>query len=83
RRAHPGPGVRRQHSAARRLAKQNALRLVVETAEGQKTVTLSEDDVTCPLHEAVKTALATAGSTSAADTVYLKAGRKVAKIEGV
>ncbi|GAA2996718.1 tyrosine--tRNA ligase [Streptomyces drozdowiczii] len=70
-------------SAARRLAKQNALRLVVETAEGQKTVTLSEDDVTCPLHEAVKTALATAGSTSAADTVYLKAGRKVAKIEGV
>lgn len=70
-------------SAARRLAKQNGLRLVVETSEGQKTVPLSEEDVTRPLHEAVKTALAAAGNTTAADTVYLKAGRKVAKIEGV
>ncbi|MEU2251311.1 tyrosine--tRNA ligase [Streptomyces sp. NPDC019224] len=70
-------------SAVRRLAKQNALRIVVETAEGQKAVTLSEDDVTRPLHEAVKTALAAAGDTSGADTVYLKAGRKLARIEGV
>ncbi|WP_328900217.1 tyrosine--tRNA ligase [Streptomyces sp. NBC_00441] len=70
-------------SAARRLAQQKALRLVVETSEGQKTVTLSEDDVTRPLHEAVKTALAAAGDTTGANTVYLKAGRRLAKIEGV
>lgn len=67
-------------SAARRLAKQNGLRVVVETEGGdQQTATLSEDDITRPLHEAVTTALDSADLVGA---VYLKAGRKLARLEG-
>jgi tyrosyl-tRNA synthetase len=69
-------------SAARRLAKQNALRVVVETGEGQRTANLSEDDVVRPLRDAVATALEAAGLTGTTDPVYLKAGRKVARIDG-
>ncbi|MFF5334131.1 tyrosine--tRNA ligase [Streptomyces sp. NPDC013181] len=70
-------------SATRRLAKQNALRIVLDTEDGQKTEVLSEEDVTRPLHEAVEAARAAAGAPAGTGTVYLKAGRKVAKIEGV
>ncbi|MFE2639377.1 tyrosine--tRNA ligase [Streptomyces scopuliridis] len=70
-------------SAGRRLAKQNGLRVVVETEEGQRTVNLSEDDIVRPLHETVTAALSAADLVGVSDTVYLKAGRKVAKIDGV
>ena len=70
-------------SAARRLTRQNGLRVVVETEDGQITVTLSEDDITRPLHEAVTAALTAADLTWASHTVYLKAGRKIARIESV
>ncbi|MEU7149525.1 tyrosine--tRNA ligase [Streptomyces sp. NPDC045456] len=64
-------------SAARRLAKQNALRLVVEAPEGQQTLTLAESEVIRPLGEVLAEQLA--GLSGAA---YLKAGRKLAQLEG-
>lgn len=64
-------------SAARRLAKQNALRLVVEAPEGQQTLTLAESEVIRPLGEVLAERLA--GLSGA---VYLKAGRKLAQLEG-
>ncbi|GGN67358.1 tyrosine--tRNA ligase [Streptomyces albiflavescens] len=70
-------------SASRRLAKQNALRVVVETDEGQKTANLSEDDMARPLHESVTAALTAAGLAGTAGEIFLKAGRKVARIEGI
>ncbi|MFH8802192.1 tyrosine--tRNA ligase [Streptomyces sp. NPDC017936] len=70
-------------SAARRLAKQNALRVVLETDAGQQMANLAEGDVMRPLHDAVKDALAAAGLTPTPDNVYLKAGRKVARVDGV
>lgn len=62
-------------SAARRLAKQNALRLVVEGAEGQQTIVLAEGDVVRPLAEVLTEKLA-----GAEGTAYLKAGRKLAQL---
>ncbi|MFD1833002.1 tyrosine--tRNA ligase [Streptomyces desertarenae] len=67
-------------SAARRVAKQNGLRLVVETGQGQETVVLSEAEALRPLGEVVPEKLAEAGASG---TVYLKAGRKVAEVRGV
>ncbi|MGK5498203.1 tyrosine--tRNA ligase [Streptomyces sp. URMC 125] len=67
-------------SAARRVAKQNGLRLVVETGQGQETVVLSEAEALRPLGEVVPEKLAEAGASG---TVYLKAGRKVAEVKGV
>ncbi|UGY90646.1 tyrosine--tRNA ligase [Streptomyces gobiensis] len=67
-------------SAARRIAKQNGLRLVVETGGGQETVVLPEADALRPLAEVVPEKLAEAGVSG---TVYLKAGRKVAEIKGL
>ncbi|MFR9675475.1 tyrosine--tRNA ligase [Streptomyces sp. TR06-5] len=66
-------------SAARRLAKQKALRLVVETEEGQQTVVLPEADALRPLGEVVAEKLAEAGVEG---SVYLKAGRKLARVSG-
>jgi tyrosyl-tRNA synthetase len=66
-------------SAARRIAKQNGLRLVVETAEGQQAIVLPEADALRPLGEVVPEKLAGAGL---AGTVYLKAGRKIAEVRG-
>ncbi|WP_103529012.1 tyrosine--tRNA ligase [Streptomyces sp. SM12] len=64
-------------SAARRLAKQKALRLVVEReADGQTAVVLAESDALRPLAEVVDEQLAGAGATG----VYLKAGRKLARL---
>ncbi|MBB1252069.1 tyrosine--tRNA ligase [Streptomyces sp. OF3] len=67
-------------SAARRLAKQNALRLVVEAADGQHTIVLAEGEALRPLAEVVREKLAEAG---VGGTVYLKAGRKIAEIRGL
>ena len=69
-------------SAARRIAKQNGLRLIVETdGEGeQHAIVLPEADALRPLAEVVPEKLAEAGVSG---TVYLKAGRKVAQIHGI
>ncbi|HET6635836.1 MAG TPA: tyrosine--tRNA ligase [Streptomyces sp.] len=66
-------------SAARRLAKQNALRLVVETDAGQQTVVLPEADALRPLAEGLADKL---GEQATGGTVYLKAGRKLAELRG-
>ncbi|AZS71126.1 tyrosine--tRNA ligase [Streptomyces lydicus] len=66
-------------SAARRLAKQNALRLVVE-AEGegkQQTVVLAEADAARPLGEVLAEKLADSPGVA-----YLKAGRKLGRLDG-
>lgn len=62
-------------SAARRLAKQNALRLVIEAETGQETVVLAEADAIRPLGEVVAEKLAATPGTA-----YLKAGRKLAQV---
>ncbi|WP_059009484.1 tyrosine--tRNA ligase [Streptomyces specialis] len=67
-------------SAARRLAKQNGLRLVMETGGDQTSVVLPEADALRPLGEVVAEQLASAGGTP--DGIYLKAGRKLALIRG-
>lgn len=67
-------------SAARRLAKQNALKLVVETGSGQEAIVLPEADALRPLAEVVAEKLAAVGVSG---TVYLKAGRKIAEITGL
>ena len=68
-------------SAARRVAKQNGLRLIVETTESeQRKILLSEGDALRPLAEVVPEKLAAA---EASGTVYLKAGRKVAEVRGL
>ncbi len=69
-------------SAARRIAKQNGLRLVVETGDGgeQRAIVLPESDALRPLAEVVPEKLAEAGVSG---TVYLKAGRKIAQIHGL
>lgn len=69
-------------SAARRLAKQNGLRLVVEPEAGgkQQTVVLPEADALRPLGEVLPEKLAEAGLSG---TVYLKAGRKIAQVDGL
>ncbi|UNO42806.1 tyrosine--tRNA ligase [Streptomyces sp. MST-110588] len=64
-------------SAARRLAKQNALRLVVESDAGQETVVLSEAEAIRPLGEVLSEKLAALPGTT-----YLKAGRKLAQLQG-
>ncbi|MGH3314137.1 MAG: tyrosine--tRNA ligase [Streptomyces sp.] len=69
-------------SAARRIAKQNGLRLIVETDDegGQRSIVLPEADALRPLAEVVPEKLAEAG---VGGTVYLKAGRRVAEIRGL
>jgi tyrosyl-tRNA synthetase len=67
-------------SAARRLAKQNGLRLVVESDGGQRSLVLAEADTLRPLGEVVTHGLAPSGT--AAGGVYLKAGRKLARLVG-
>jgi tyrosyl-tRNA synthetase len=66
-------------SAARRVAKQNGLRLVVETEGGQESAVLSEAQAVRPLAEV----LAGAGLTADSGSVYLKAGRKIARLRGL
>lgn len=66
-------------SAARRLARQNGLRLVVEGDGGQRTTVLAEADALRPLGEVVTERLEAADT---AGDVYLKAGRKLARLRG-
>ncbi|AJZ85126.1 MULTISPECIES: tyrosine--tRNA ligase [Streptomyces] len=70
-------------SAARRVAKQNGLRLVIETEGGQESVVLPEAQAVRPLAEVVAETLEAAGVTAGSGTVYLKAGRKIAQVSGV
>lgn len=70
-------------SAVRRLAKQNGLRVVLETEAGQKMANLAESDVNLPLHKAITDALTAAGLEASAGSVFLKAGRNVARINGL
>ncbi|MCZ7413555.1 MULTISPECIES: tyrosine--tRNA ligase [unclassified Streptomyces] len=69
-------------SAARRLAKQNGLRLVIEPEGGgaQQTVVLPEADALRPLAEVAAERRAELGTRG---TLYLKAGRKVAEVRGL
>lgn len=69
-------------SAARRLAKQNALKVVVEPAGGGKQITavVGESEALRPLGEVVREKLAETGAEGA---VYLKAGRRVAAVRGL
>ncbi|WKX69649.1 tyrosine--tRNA ligase [Streptomyces sp. XD-27] len=68
-------------SAARRVAKQNGLRLVVDSADGQQNVVLTEAQAIRPLAEVVGEVLE-GGEFTDPGTVYLKAGRKIAEIGG-
>ncbi|WP_431045091.1 tyrosine--tRNA ligase [Streptomyces sp. P1-3] len=68
-------------SAARRVAKQNGLRLVVEAADGQQNVVLTEAQAIRPLAEVVGEVLES-GEFADPGTVYLKAGRKIAELSG-
>lgn len=70
-------------SAARRLAQQNGLRLVVETPAGQKVAQMSDGDISKPLRDVVMSALGVGDLADGAGVVYLKAGRKVARIDVV
>ncbi|CAL9565412.1 hypothetical protein SUDANB171_04706 [Streptomyces sp. enrichment culture] len=66
-------------SAARRLAKQNALRLVLEYADGeQRAEVLGEAAVTRSLAEVAEEATAAQDTGERPAGVYLKAGRKLA-----
>ncbi|QLE71492.1 tyrosine--tRNA ligase [Streptomyces rectiverticillatus] len=70
-------GFQPSASAARRVAKQNGLRLVVETDGGQEAVVLAEADAIRPLGEVVAETVA---EIAGAGRVYLKAGRKIAEL---
>ncbi|GHF30555.1 MULTISPECIES: tyrosine--tRNA ligase [Streptomyces] len=70
-------GFQPSASAARRVAKQNGLRLVIESDGGQEAVVLPEAEAIRPLGEVVAEAVAKAGGTP---RVYLKAGRKLAEL---
>ncbi|MGK5533036.1 tyrosine--tRNA ligase [Streptomyces sp. URMC 129] len=67
-------------SAARRLAKQNGLRLVLQTGGDQTSAVLPEADALRPLGDVVAEHLAAAAG--APDGIYLKAGRKLALVRG-
>ncbi len=72
-------GFQPSASAARRVAKQNGLRLVLETADGQEAVVLAEAEAIRPLGEVARELVAGRAVTA----VYLKAGRKIAELRGL
>ncbi|MBH5334209.1 tyrosine--tRNA ligase [Streptomyces pactum] len=74
-------GFQPSASAARRVAKQNGLRLVGEAGGEQRGVVLTEAQAIRPLAEVVREVVAEAGLDAAAP-VYLKAGRKIAELRG-
>ncbi|TVL90714.1 tyrosine--tRNA ligase [Streptomyces sp. SAJ15] len=76
-------GFQPSASAARRVAKQNGLRLVVEGASGQESAVLTEAQAIRPLAEVVAEVLAAAGLEPGSGSVYLKAGRKIAQLRGL
>jgi tyrosyl-tRNA synthetase len=68
-------------SAARRLAKQNGLRLVLEFSGGRQDArVLAEEEALRPLGEVVAEAAGAAAEKP--EGVYLKAGRKLARLVG-
>lgn len=65
------------NSAARRVAAQNGLRLIAETPDGeQQTTQLGENTIQQPL-----SALVSEADVAGESTFYLKAGRKIARID--
>lgn len=68
-------------SAARRLAKQNGLRLVIEDERGQRATPLDEAAVTRPLVELATEVLHEAGIKADECRLFLKVGRRVARVE--
>ena len=68
-------GFAKSNGDVRRLAEQNGLRLVVEADGNQEQVTLSADDARDPLAAVIKDKL-----DGQAGDVYLKVGRKLARI---
>ncbi|MEX2982177.1 tyrosine--tRNA ligase [Streptomyces sp. C36] len=72
-------GFQPSASAARRVAKQNGLRLVLEADGAQEAVVLAEADAIRPLGEVARELLA----GRAVSGVYLKAGRKIAELRGL
>jgi len=68
-------GFAKSNGDVRRLAEQNGLRLVVEADGNQEQVTLSADDAREPLAVLIKDKL-----DGQAGDVYLKVGRKLARI---
>ncbi|MGH4026439.1 MAG: tyrosine--tRNA ligase [Pseudonocardiaceae bacterium] len=69
-------------SAARRVARQNGLRVVVESGSGQESVVVPEEAISRPLHEVVTEAIAAMPGAGDATGIYLKVGRKVARLHG-
>jgi tyrosyl-tRNA synthetase len=70
-------GFAKSNNDVRRLAEQQALRLVIESAEGQRQVPLAIEDVFKPLGEV---AAGIDYSPGGSDSYFLKAGRKLARI---
>ncbi|WP_369203802.1 tyrosine--tRNA ligase [Streptomyces sp. PU-14G] len=73
-------------SAARRIAKQNGLRLIVEKdGQEQRAVVLPEAEALRPLADVAREAVSAHGEDpdTASRAVYLKAGRKVAEVRGL
>jgi tyrosyl-tRNA synthetase len=68
-------------SAARRLAKQNGLRLVIEDEQGQRAAIVDEPSVLRPMGDVAAEALGELGVKSDECRLYLKAGRKVARVD--
>lgn len=66
----------KSNSDVRRVAEQNGLRLVVESIDGQEQVLLTADEAREPLEALVKDKL-----DGRAGDLYLKAGRKLARID--
>ncbi|MCC3771856.1 tyrosine--tRNA ligase [Streptomyces sp. UNOC14_S4] len=77
-------GFQPSASAARRVAKQNGLRLIVEHDGGQEAVVLPEAEAIRPLGEVVRETLARTAASGVTDPtgIYLKAGRKIAELRG-
>ncbi|WP_442812002.1 hypothetical protein [Streptomyces sp. NBC_01803] len=68
-------------SAARRLAEQNGLRLVLETGGEQTSAVLPEADALRPLGDVVAEHLAATDRTP--EGIHVKAGRKLALVRGL
>lgn len=68
-------GFAKSNGDVRRVAEQNGLRLVAESARGQEQLTLTADDIRSTL-----TSLLTKKLAGQAGELYLKVGRKLARI---
>jgi tyrosyl-tRNA synthetase len=68
-------GFAKSNGDVRRVAQQNGLRLVVESASGQRQVTLTPDELRASLTEVVAQRL-----DDQAGDLYLKVGRKLARL---